>query len=255
MKNRHSMYRPRAGRRNFSPQQVHFDVVLKERLLPKGDITAWWIKRWKTKDVKSQTAEQSHSEVHQSSWALQSCLVTPALTEKWYMHTSARSTSGQTSAEKNFWEDGSVARERRTAGEKEQCAKGRALPAASGGEQETSAPRWWVCAAAASPGGMELWWWGAAWADRTPGCTLTAGNHPDNCSRNRNTAGWGFAIQKSGASKTGSCFFLLLFLSNKIPSCLAWETCNIAIPKAIKKSHKPDLLQHPPQWSYLKAVS
>lgn len=102
---------------------------------------------------------------------------------------------------------------------------------------------------------MELCWWGAASADRIPGCTLTAGNHPDNCSGNVNTAGWGFAIQKSGASETGSCFFLLLFLSNKIPSCLAWETCNIAIPKAIKKSHKPDLLQHPPQWSYLKTVS
>lgn len=37
-KNWHSM--PRAGRMNFSLQQVHFDVVLKERLLPKGDIAA-----------------------------------------------------------------------------------------------------------------------------------------------------------------------------------------------------------------------
>lgn len=82
--------------------------------------------------------------------------------------------------------------------------------------------------------------------------TLTAGNYPNNCSGNVNTVGWGFAIQKSGTSETGSCFFLLLFLSNKIPSCFTWETCNIAIPKATKKSHKPDLLQHPLWWSYLK---
>lgn len=234
---------------NFSPQQVHFDVVLKERLLPKGDITARWIKSGK---LKMSNHRQQNNCIQKCANLLELCnpvrsyqpgqrngTCTPlqgAQLEKHLLRRTFGKVAVWPEAEKNSWGEGAET----------------FLLLQERSRRPQLTPLDGLCCYCHSWWEMEVCWCGAGSADRTPGCTLTAENHPDNCSGNLNTAGWGFAIQKSGTSETGSCFFLLLFLSNKIPSCLAWETCNIAIPKAIKKSHKPDVLQHPPRWSYLK---
>lgn len=115
------------------------------------------------------------------------------------MYTSAREeqrTSGETHLlGRTSWEDGCVAREGQPGG-KEGCAESRAVPAASGREQEdlgspTAGLRchnrcWWE---------TEVCWWGPAPARQAPGRTLKPASHPDNCSGKMST-GWGFAIQK-----------------------------------------------------------
>lgn len=62
----------------FIPTGSFWSSIPKEQ----GNVTAQRIKRWKTENIKSQTTEQFHSEMCWFSWALQSCLVISASTEK-----------------------------------------------------------------------------------------------------------------------------------------------------------------------------
>lgn len=144
----------------------------------------------------------------QSSWALQSCPVTPALT---VLHTSAGSTSGETSAEKNFWEGGGVARGREEQqGSRSNVQRAEPLLLHQEGSRDLGSPTMGLCCCCQSRWDMELCWCGAARTDRTPGCTV--GNQPDNCSGNVNTAGWGFAIQNLVLPRQAPAFSFALLV-------------------------------------------
>lgn len=86
------------------------------------------------------------------------------------------------------------------------------------GSRRTSAHPWQVRAAitAADPRRMSAGG-DQPQLDRTSGRTLKMAGRPDNCSSKMNDTRWGFCnSENAGTSETGSCFSLLLFLSNKI---------------------------------------